>query len=147
MPDGDVALHGRQRLLVENLADQAEILEHQHLRPVCHGDAGGLLAAVLQGVQPVVGEFGDFFAGGPYAEYTAFFAGRILVGHWLLGGHGAAAPWGADGDVTQSTETAAKCTESDQRVDLFIWPVARHFRLRALAQQSQLSLVLASERI
>ena len=108
MPDRDVAFHGRQRLLVEYLADQAEILEHQHLRSVCDGDAGGLLAAVLQRVEAVVGEFGDFFAGGPYAEYTAFFAGRILVGQWLLGGHGAAAPWGADGDITESTEATAK---------------------------------------
>ena len=92
MPDGDVALHGRQGLLVENLADQTEVLEHQHLRPVRHGDAGGLLAAVLQRVQPVIGEFGDFLAGRPYAEYTAFFAGRVFLGHWLLGGHGRAAP-------------------------------------------------------
>ena len=106
MPDGDVALHGRQRLLLENLADQAEVLEHQHLGPVGHGDAGGLLAAVLQRVQPEIGEFGDLFAGGPYAEYTAFFAGRVFLGQWLLGGHGRAAPWGAVGDVTQSTETA-----------------------------------------
>ena len=48
MPDGDVAFHRRQRLLVEYLTDQTEILEYQHLRSVCDGDAGGLLAAVLQ---------------------------------------------------------------------------------------------------
>src|SRR5271165_3520642 len=105
MPDSDVAFHRRQRLLVEYLTDQTEILEHQHLRSVCDGDAGGLLAAVLQRIKPVVGQFGDFFTGGPYAEYAALFAGRILVGHWLLGGHGAAAPWGADGDILESTET------------------------------------------
>ena len=92
VPDGDVALHGRQGLLVENLADQTEVFEHQHLRPVRHGDAGGLLAAVLQRVQPVIGEFGDFLAGRPYTEYTAFFAGRVFLGHWLVGGHGGAAP-------------------------------------------------------
>ena len=47
MADRDVALHRGQRLLVEDLADQPEILEHQHLRTVGDGDAGGLLAAVL----------------------------------------------------------------------------------------------------
>ena len=47
MPDGDVALHGGQRLLVEHLADQAEVLEHQHLRTVGDGDTCRFLAAVL----------------------------------------------------------------------------------------------------
>ena len=92
VPDGDVALHRGQRLLVEDLADQTEILEHQHLRSVGDGDARGLLAAMLQGVEAEVGQLGDLFPGGPDSEYTAFFAGRILVGHWQLCGHGAAAP-------------------------------------------------------
>ncbi len=85
VPDGDVALHGRQCLLVENLADQTEVLEHQHLGSVRDGDAGRLLASVLQRIQPVVGELGDFFAGGPYAEYAAFFAGRVF---WFSAGSG-----------------------------------------------------------
>jgi hypothetical protein len=29
--DGDVAIHRGQRLLIEDLADQAEVLEHEHL--------------------------------------------------------------------------------------------------------------------
>ena len=37
MSDGDVAVHCGQRLLVEDLADQAEILEHQYLGAVGHG--------------------------------------------------------------------------------------------------------------
>ena len=110
MPDRDVALHRRQRLLLEDLTDQAEILEHQHLRTVCDRDAGGFLAAVLQRVEAEVGHLGDFFAGGPYAEYTAFFAGWVLVGYGLLDGHGAAAPWRADGDLVKSTETASVST-------------------------------------
>jgi hypothetical protein len=66
---------------------------------VCDGDAGCLLASVLQRVQPVVGHFGDFFAGGPYAEYAAFFAGRVFEvfrGHWLLGSHGTTGSLGGD---------------------------------------------------
>ena len=77
VPDRDVALHGGQRLLVEDLADQPEILEHQHLRAVGDGDACGFLAAVLKGVQAVVGELGDLFAGRPDAEYAALFSGFV----------------------------------------------------------------------
>ena len=86
MPDGDVARHGGQGLLVEHLADQAEILEHQHLRAVGDRDTGGLLAAVLQRVQAVVGELGDILAGCPDSEYAALFAGLVLV-VGLLAGH------------------------------------------------------------
>ncbi len=113
VPDGDVAFHRGQRLLVEDLTDQAEILEHQHLRPVRDGDAGGFLPAVLQRVEAVVRHLGDFFAGGPDPEYTTLFTGRILVRYWLLDGHGAAAPQGTDGDSVKSTETlgvAANCS-------------------------------------
>ncbi len=74
MPDRDVALHGAECLLVEYLADQPEILEDQHLRAVGYRDTSGFLAAVLKGVQAVIGELGDLFAGRPYAEYAAFFS-------------------------------------------------------------------------
>ena len=84
MPDRDVALHRGKRLLVEYLADQAEILEHQHLRTVGNGDAGGFLATVLQRIQAVVGELGHFFARGPYPEYAALFAWFVIG---LLAGH------------------------------------------------------------
>jgi len=77
VPDRDVTFHCGQRLLVEDLTDQAEILEHQHLRPVRDGDAGSFLAAVLQRIEAVVRHLGDFFAGGPHPEYTTFFAGRM----------------------------------------------------------------------
>ena len=110
MADRDVAFHRGQRLLVEDLADQPEVLEHQHLRAVGDRDAGGLLAAVLQRVEAVVGQLGDVFAGRPYAEYAAFFAGRILVRYWLLDGHSAAAPRGTDGDLVKSTETLGVST-------------------------------------
>ncbi len=79
VPDGDVALHRGQGLLVEHLADQAEVLEDQHLRPVGDGDARRLLAAVLQRVQAVIGELGDVFARRPDAEYATLFAGVLSV--------------------------------------------------------------------
>ena len=77
MSDGDVAFHRGQRLLVEDLADQAEILEHQYLGAVGDGDARGLLPAVLQRVQAVVGELGDVFTRRPDAEYATLFAGFV----------------------------------------------------------------------
>ena len=79
VPDGDVPGQAGQYLLVEHLADQAEVFEHQHLRAVRHRDAGSLLAPVLQGVQAEVGEFGDFFAGCPYAEHTTLFTRSGIV--------------------------------------------------------------------
>jgi hypothetical protein len=39
MPDGDVAVHGRQRVLVEDLTDQTEVLEDQYLGTVGNRDA------------------------------------------------------------------------------------------------------------
>ena len=75
VPDGDVAVHRRQRLLVEHLADQAEVLEDQHLGAIGDGDPRGFLPAMLQRVQAVVGEFGDFLARGPDPEYATLFTG------------------------------------------------------------------------
>ena len=67
--------------------DQAEILEYQHLRAVSDGNSGGLLAAVLQRVQAVVREFGDFLAGSPDAEDATLFPRFVFQ----LTGH--VAPW------------------------------------------------------
>ena len=75
MADRDMSGHRAEGLLVEHLADQAKILEHQHLRAVGDRDPGGLLPAMLQCVEAVVGEFGDFLTGSPDAEDAAFFPG------------------------------------------------------------------------
>ncbi len=113
MADGDVALHRGQRLLIEDLADQAEVLEHEDLRTVGDGDARRFLAAVLKRVQAVVGEFGDLFARRPDAEYATLFAG-FLIG--LLTGHDRAAPkagwvtrsvYGHHGLITESNGSVA----------------------------------------
>src|SRR6185312_12349586 len=54
-------------------------LEHDDLRSVGDGDAGRLLPAVLQRVQPVIGELGHVLAGGPDAEDAALLAGRRIA--------------------------------------------------------------------
>ena len=78
VPHRDVPLEGVERLFVEDLRHQAQVLEDQDLVAVAHRDARGFLAAVLQGEQPVIGELGDVFAGRPDSEHAALFAGRLL---------------------------------------------------------------------
>src|SRR6185436_18825960 len=110
--DCDMAFHRGQGLLVEDLANQPEVLEHEHLRTVGDGDARRFLAAVLKRVQAVVGEFGDLFARRPDAEYATLFAG-FLIG--LLTGHDRAAPkgwvtrpvYGHHGLITESNGSVA----------------------------------------
>ncbi|BBY33026.1 hypothetical protein MMIN_10870 [Mycolicibacter minnesotensis] len=94
MPDRHVAGHGRQRLLLEHLADQTQVFEDQDLRTVADCDPGGLLAAVLQRIEAVIGELGYIFAGGPNSEDTAFFTGGVLKVYYLLVWHVSAAPGG-----------------------------------------------------
>ena len=68
MADREVAAQARQRGLVEDLGDEAEILVHHHAGAVADRDAGGLLAAMLEGVEAEVGQLGDLFTGSPDAE-------------------------------------------------------------------------------
>ena len=55
MADGEVALEGGQRAVVEGAGDEALVLDDGELDAVGHRHAGGLLAPVLQGVQGQVG--------------------------------------------------------------------------------------------
>ena len=79
MPDGDVPVQGVEYRLVEDLRDQAHVLVDHDPRAVADRDARRLLAAVLERVQPVVGELGYVLAGGPDAEDPAG------VPRWLVG--------------------------------------------------------------
>ncbi|GAA3200879.1 hypothetical protein GCM10020255_105440 [Rhodococcus baikonurensis] len=79
MSDGDMSWHRCEGLLVEYLADQAEILEHQHLGAVGYRNAGSFLTTVLKCVQAVISELRHILSRRPDAEYTAFFAGLVLV--------------------------------------------------------------------
>src|SRR4029450_106351 len=86
VPDGHVALEGLQDLLVENLTDEPEGREHDALRPVTYRDARCLLAAVLQGVEPVVGHLRNVFTGSPDAEDATLLTG-FLFGLGMVGDH------------------------------------------------------------
>src|SRR5258708_12161026 len=78
MPDRDVPVQGTQHTLVEHLGHQAHVLVDDDPRAVADGDAGRLLAAVLQCVETVVGELGDVLAGGPDPEYATCFPRRPI---------------------------------------------------------------------
>ena len=80
MPDRDVAAQARQRRLVEDLGHQAEILVDDDTAAVADRDAGGLLTAVLQGVQAEVREFGDLFATRPDPEHAALVLWTLFYG-------------------------------------------------------------------
>ena len=63
-----VPVSAGEHLLVEDLRDEAHVFDDRDLAFVGHGDAGALLAAVLQGVEAEEGEAGDVAAGGDDAE-------------------------------------------------------------------------------
>jgi len=77
--DRQPALQRAQGRLVENLADQAELLVDHHVGAVADRDPGGLLAAVLQCVEPEVGELADVLVRRPHAEDAALLARALHV--------------------------------------------------------------------
>jgi hypothetical protein len=52
---------------------------HHDPPAVTDGDAGRLLASVLKGVQPVVGELGDILAGSPNAKDSTGISRRTVM--------------------------------------------------------------------
>ena len=72
VPDREIAVQRGERGLVEDLADQPEVLVDEDVAAVGDRDAGGLLATVLLGEQPEVREPGDVLPGCPDAEQAAF---------------------------------------------------------------------------
>ncbi len=94
MPDGGarailvpVALQARERLLIKYLADQAQSLVERQPRAVARGDAGRLLAAVLQGVQADKIEAGDVRSRSLDSDHAALFPRAVWFVRRLLG-HG-----------------------------------------------------------
>ena len=77
--DREVALERVERRLVEDLRDQAHVLVDQDLAAVADRDAGRLLAAVLQGVEPEVGQLGDVLPGRPDTEDAAGVLRALVV--------------------------------------------------------------------
>ena len=66
--DGEVAAQAAQRRLVEDLADQPEVLVDDDRGAVGHRDPGRLLTAVLEGVQTEIGQLRDLFPRRPDTE-------------------------------------------------------------------------------
>src|SRR5690606_7888900 len=87
MADGDMTLQRREHLLVEDLGHQPEVFEDDDLRAVGHRDTSGFLAAVLRGVEAVVGELADFFTSRPNPEHAAFLTRLLLRKLGVCGGH------------------------------------------------------------
>src|SRR5450756_689691 len=80
-----MALPRAQAGLVEDLRDQTHVLVDQQPNTITGCDAGRLLAAVLQRIEPEVGQLGDVLARGPDSEDPAgvlrgFLAGKKIVG-------------------------------------------------------------------
>jgi hypothetical protein len=59
MADRELALERAQALLAEHLVDQAQLALGHDVAALHARDTGGLLSAVLEGVQREVGEAGD----------------------------------------------------------------------------------------
>ena len=78
--DREVAAQAAQGRLVEDLADQPEVLVDDHRGAVGHRDAGRLLAAVLQGVQAEIGQLRDLLPGRPDTEDATGVLGSGIVG-------------------------------------------------------------------
>ena len=68
-----------EHLLVEHLADEAEVLDDGDLAVVGDGDAGALLAAVLQGVEAEEGEARDVASRRVDAEDATAVVETIVV--------------------------------------------------------------------
>ena len=79
VPDGEVAVEGREPALVEHLRDQAHVLRHRDGLAVAHRDAGRLLAPVLQRVEAQVGEVGDSLTRCVHAEHATRVADLGVV--------------------------------------------------------------------
>ncbi|GEB53209.1 hypothetical protein SCA03_57600 [Streptomyces cacaoi] len=84
MAHRDVTAERAEGRLVENLRDEAHVLEDEDLGSVAHCDTRGLLTAVLQGVQTEIRELGDLFARSPDTEDAAGVLGAFLTGEKVV---------------------------------------------------------------
>ena len=77
------------RLLIEDLAHQPETLVQVQLQTIGGGDAGGLLAPMLQRVQPQVGEAANRLTRRKDPDHSALFARTVRL---VAGGDGEQPP-------------------------------------------------------
>ncbi len=82
--DRDMTLEGAEGGLVEDLGDQAHVLEDEDLGAVAHRDSRGLLSSMLQGVEPEVSELRDLFTRSPDTEDAASVLGALLTGEQVV---------------------------------------------------------------
>ena len=80
MADREMTLERREAALVEHLRDETHVLDDRDRLAVAHRDAGRLLAAVLQRVEPEVGAVRDRLTGCVHAEDATRVAGSREVG-------------------------------------------------------------------
>ncbi len=79
-----MALERTEGGLVEDLGDEAHVLEDEDLGAVADRDARGFLAPMLEGVEPEVRELGDLFTRSPDTEDAASVLGALLAGEQIV---------------------------------------------------------------
>ena len=77
---GHVTLEGFEVAFVEHLGDKPHVLVHEDLLAVRGRDARGFLPAVLERVQPEIGQGGNVFPWREYAKNAAFILRAAIVG-------------------------------------------------------------------
>ena len=87
MPYGQITLEAGQVALVENVGDEAHVLDNDDLGAVADCHARRLLAAVLQGVHAVERQVGHLAARGVDAENPTGLPRRVVVNAESVGGH------------------------------------------------------------
>ena len=97
---GEVPRQARQRRLVEDGGDEAQLLVDQRPVPVADRHPRRLLAAVLQRVQAEVRQAGDVLARRPHPEDAALLVGDVVQG----------APAGASGTLDGTSGTPGGTT-------------------------------------
>ena len=80
MADGEVPAQAAEGGLVEDLADQAEVLVDDDGGAVGHRDPGRLLTAVLEGVQAEIGQLRDLLPRRPDTEDATGVLGSGRLG-------------------------------------------------------------------
>ena len=82
--DRHVAVERAQLLLVEDLGDEPGVAQGRDVPALAAGDAGRLLAAVLERVEREVGEPGHVVAGGVDPEHPALVARTVAIGNVIV---------------------------------------------------------------
>ena len=77
--DGKLARHSPQIVIREDLGNKTQVLADQHRRAIAHGDARGLLSAMLKGAERKAGESGNVAVGCPNAKDAALLVERVGV--------------------------------------------------------------------